>query len=105
LLPDAAALKRSRQLGLDAHSRAGDPHFVNPEKGDFRVRVDSSALQVGFENFPMDQFGVVSPRLRALARTPPLTPSQATGQTRRDPALVPWLGARVKNVVGLGLRR
>ena len=38
--------------------------------GDYRVKEGSPALALGFVNFPMDQFGVVSPELRQLARTP-----------------------------------
>ena len=56
--------------GCDAHSLVGDPMFVDPSKGDFRVKDGSPALTVGFKNFPMDRFGVQAPRLRALARTP-----------------------------------
>jgi hypothetical protein len=58
--------------GCDAHSLVGDPLFVDPAKGDYRVRDGSPALALGFQNFPMDQFGVQSPRLKAIARTPEL---------------------------------
>jgi len=56
--------------GCDANSLVGDPQFIDPAKGDFRVKDTSPALKVGFVNFPMNQFGVSSPRLRVLARTP-----------------------------------
>ena len=56
--------------GCDTHSLVGDPMFVDPAKSDFRVKDGSPALAVGFKNFPMDRFGVKTPRLRALARTP-----------------------------------
>jgi hypothetical protein len=70
LLPDAGALKRSQADHRDLHSAAGDPEFVDPARGDFRVNGGSPALKLGFKNFPMDQFGVTSPKLRAEARTP-----------------------------------
>ncbi len=70
LLPDDDALGVERVVGLDAHSASGDPQFRDPSRGDFHVRAGSPALKVGFINFPMDRFGVQSPRLRALARTP-----------------------------------
>jgi hypothetical protein len=54
----------------DKHSIVGDPGFLDPTHGDFRVRQDSPALRLGFQGFPMDEFGVVSPRLRAMARQP-----------------------------------
>jgi hypothetical protein len=56
--------------GCDAHSLVGDAQFVNAAAGDFRVKESSPALTLGFVNFPMDQFGVQSPRLKSLARTP-----------------------------------
>ncbi len=64
-----------RQSGSDQHSLAADAMFVNPAIGDYRVRNGSPALKVGFQNFPMDQFGVTSARLKVIARTPAL-PSQ-----------------------------
>jgi hypothetical protein len=36
------------------------------------VREGSPALQLGFQNFPMDQFGVQWPKLKNIARTPEL---------------------------------
>ncbi len=72
LFPDEGTLKASRALGLDSRSLSGDPLFVNPARGDYRVKDDSPALKLGFRNFAMDQFGVSSPRLRAEARTPRL---------------------------------
>jgi membrane-associated protease RseP (regulator of RpoE activity) len=47
-----------------------DAMFVDPAKGDFRVRDGSPALKLGFVNFPMDQFGVRKSELKAIARTP-----------------------------------
>lgn len=54
----------------DAHSLVGDPMFIDPARGDFRVKDGSPALAIGFKNFPMDRFGVQSPRLRSIARAP-----------------------------------
>jgi hypothetical protein len=89
--------------GRDAHSVAGDPQFINPAQGDFRVKDASPALKLGFKNFAMDQFGVVNPRLKALARTPKIDVRKSeTPASKRDPAEVDWLGARIKNVVGMG---
>lgn len=45
--------------GLDAHSSNSDPMFVDPSKGDYRVKDGSPALKLGFKNFPMDSFGVM----------------------------------------------
>ena len=72
VFPNEATRKSSQELGLDAHSLSGDPLFVDPASGDYRVKDGSPALKLGFRNFVMDQFGVSSPRLRAEARTPRL---------------------------------
>ncbi len=69
---DGQGLKFAQRLGLDSDSMAGDPQFVDAAKGDYRVKDGSAALKVGFKNFAMDEFGVVSPRLRKEARTPRL---------------------------------
>jgi S1-C subfamily serine protease len=53
----------------------------------------------------MDQFGVTDARLKALARTPFTPAVRATPlvqSTARDSAQRDFLGAKVKNVVGLG---
>jgi hypothetical protein len=46
-----------QKLGYGKGSALGDPKFVDPAAGDYRVKSDSPALKVGFENFPMDRFG------------------------------------------------
>ncbi len=85
----------------DLNSRIGDPLFVNQAAGDFRVREDSPALELGFKNFPMDRFGVQTPRLKAIARTPAIPELQDRGY--ESPAATTtaetaglWLGAKVK---------
>lgn len=100
LLPDAASLEKSHELGLDIHSLRGDPKFVDPKAGDFRVKAGSPALDIGFENFPMDKFGVQKASLRAIAREPVIP--KLTFETRVPVArqrIV--LGATVKRLRGL----
>jgi hypothetical protein len=98
----AAGLQK--QSGRDTHSMEADALFVNPAAGDYRVRGDSPALKLGFVNFPMDQFGVQAPNLKAIARTPELPGAgrPASAQSGRDGRTAAWRGATVKNVVGLG---
>jgi hypothetical protein len=92
-----------RASGRDEHSILADVLFVDPAKGDYRVKDGSPALPLGFKNFPMDQFGVTDPKLKALARTPfSSTPGPSTSAASRDPAMRDFLGAKIKNVVGLG---
>ena len=49
-----------RELGFDRNSVFGDPLFIDPQGGDFRVRPESPALKVGFKNFAMGQWGLTS---------------------------------------------
>jgi len=90
--------------GCDGHSLVGDPLFVDPANGDYRVRDGSPALELGFKNFPMDRFGVQRPRLRKIARTPALPSlSQPPGvDTAKANEVVVrhWQGARVKDLTG-----
>ncbi len=43
--------------GYDLHSEIADPLFVDPENGDYGVKENSPAINLGFENFPMNEFG------------------------------------------------
>ncbi len=87
--------------GCDAHSVVGDPLFVDAAQGDFRVRDGSPALKLGFVNFPMDQFGVRTPRLKAITRTPKIPPLN-TGGAISSVAMeeVDWQGAKLRNLAG-----
>ena len=64
----------------------------------------SPALALGFVNFPMDQFGVQKPELKAIARTPMLPVPQvvATAPVARDTTPRAWLGASVRNIADEG---
>jgi hypothetical protein len=68
------AVRLQQQSGRDEHSIVADAQFVDPAKGNYRVKQNSPALALGFVNFPMDQFGVQEPALKALARSPVLPP-------------------------------
>jgi len=96
------AVTLQQASGLDAHSIEADAVFLNPARGDYRVRAGSPALALGFRNFAMDQFGVQSPSLKTLARTPKLPGAGNEPASARDARIVDWLGAKVRNVVGLG---
>jgi hypothetical protein len=100
------ATELQKQSGRDEHSVEADALFVNPAAGDYRVREGSPALRLGFKNFPMDQFGVQWAKLKAIARRPELPRSDAaqpaTLKSGRDPRPSTWLGASVKNIVGMG---
>jgi hypothetical protein len=102
----APATALQRQSGRDEHSIVADAQFMDPARGDYRVKDGSPALALGFVNFAMDQFGVRKPALKALARTPVLpglTQAVATIATR-DTTPRGWLGAKVRNIDDEGER-
>jgi hypothetical protein len=92
-----------QQSGRDQHSLVADARFVDPAAGDYRVREDSPALTLGFQNFPMDRFGVQKPEWKAIARTPVL-PVQRTVQPQTTAApqetVRMWLQAKVRELQG-----
>jgi hypothetical protein len=102
-----AQVRRHTQFGWDINSLIGDPLFVDPANGDFRVKKGSPAFKIGFKNFPMDQFGVKKPSLKAIARTP-IIPALATPiKTKSHAKIAPlknldsiYLGATIHSIVG-----
>ena len=104
IFTDSIAYKAALKNGTDEHSIVVPIRFVNPSMGDYQITDDSQAIiQCGFQNFPMDRFGVVSPRLKKLAKQPQMsTPIMATSAIDKD--IVTWCGARIKNLDTLGER-
>ena len=96
------------EFGWDQHSIVGNPLFLEPAAGDFRVKEGSPAIDLGFKNFAMDQFGVKKPSLKAIARTPiiPALDSRSedgvssVASTQKAVADVFWLGARLHDLEG-----
>ena len=96
----------------DLESASGDPQFLDPATGDYRVADGSPALEAGFVNFPMDQFGVRKSALKAIARTPdlphyvPVAKPRKAAKAKRpagQPAAAQqgnWLGATVAALQG-----
>lgn len=100
----AADRDRYAVHGADRDSLAGDPRFVDPAAGDYRVREDSPALAVGFRNFPMHEFGVRKPALRALARRPVLPELRlridGASASADHTAWLDWMGGRLRDLEG-----
>ena len=51
-------LREQQRHGVDAHSLAVDPMFVDPENGDFRLRPGSPALEMGIVTFDRSKVGL-----------------------------------------------
>lgn len=92
-----------RQTDSDVHSLSGDPLFIDPAQGDFRVREDSPALKIGFQNFPMDRFGVQKLSLKSQARTPVIPSIQSPPESDKNVVVENreyWFGARLHSLAG-----
>ncbi len=98
----APAVRLQQQSGRDGNSLVGDARFVDPSKGDYRVKKGSPALALGFVNFPMDQFGVRKPALKTIARTPVFQNPRTGPAVARDTTRSVWLGATVRNIADEG---
>ncbi len=100
VFPTVAILRREQALGADRNSVAGNPMFINPAKGDYDVRPGSPAFKIGFKNFPMNEFGVTSPRLKALAQTPLMGREAAASPTKKS-IKRNWMGGRLRRITDL----
>jgi len=98
------ATRLRQQSGRDENSIIADAEFIDPAHGDYRVKNGSPALALGFANFPMDDFGVQKPELKAIARTPelPLPRAAAITPAARDTTPRTWMGANVRSIADEG---
>ena len=100
--------KLTQKYGWDKNSIVADPQFIDPKNGDFRVKEGSPAFDIGFKNFPMDQFGVKKPSLKAIARTPiipSLKISDAVVKMKKKKQvkdkILTWMGADISGLTGM----
>ncbi|MBC8869323.1 MAG: right-handed parallel beta-helix repeat-containing protein [Planctomycetes bacterium] len=52
------ALDKWRRMGLDAHTKFADPMFVDRENHDYRLKPDSPALALGFQEIDTSEIGL-----------------------------------------------
>jgi len=101
---DSLSLQKAQEYGTDTASIVANVRFVNAAKCDFRI--DDSCTEIfklGFQNFAMDRFGVVSPRLKALAATPKIpVPIFLAATSSVD--IITWESIQLKNLTTLGER-
>jgi len=97
------ALDNVRKNQTDAHSITGAFDFEDAARGNYTLLPGSKVFEIGFENIPMDRFGVYSQRLKALAKTPEFPLIQIIDAYDQDKTYS-WLGATIRIVNGLGDR-
>lgn len=97
-----ADLRQARAAGTDAHSLVADPGFANPAAGDYTVTNAALLQAVGFQNFPMDDFGVRPARLKALAPRPNFPALAQHVSAAPQEAAVTLQGLKLKSVETLG---
>jgi hypothetical protein len=100
---DSASLKAAWDRGTDKNSVCETLLFVNPKVGDFSLKDGSLAFSIGFKNFAMDSFGVVSPGLKTLAKKVSI-PSFLAFDKTDDEEIIDFMGAKIKNLTTLGER-
>ncbi len=96
-----AALAFAQGNKTDIHSIYGNPGFINAGTGNFSVHDTSKALQTGFKNFSMTDFGVVSPQLKRVAEKPIIKSIEIFDNTQQGKTYE-WQGAAIKNIETLG---
>ncbi|GAB5552972.1 MAG: PDZ domain-containing protein [Saprospiraceae bacterium] len=99
LFPNEESLLKAQIYNIEANSSFGDPLFNDPQELDYSVSENSPALQLGFKNFPMDQFGVQKPTLQQLAKTPDIPVIKQTDALKKASSpTVHWLRNSIKSV-------
>jgi hypothetical protein len=103
LFPDSLSLAKARFNKTDQSSIFGNPMFIDPATGNYQVAEYSPALLLGFVNFEMDQFGVVSPVLKSLSKKVVLPqPVNITSGAVNE--VVEFMGIKIKNLSSLAER-
>lgn len=101
---DSIAYSNAVGQGTDKESIVTNIKFINPGKGDFRIDSGMSDIfRLGFQNFDMDSFGVVSLELKEIADTPEFPCVTQVGQEINERILI-WNGYRLKDLSTEGER-
>jgi len=96
-------MNRFSKNDCEKNSIQGYPQFVDAAKGDYRVKIGSPALKLGFKNFPMDQFGVSKPSLKKIAKTPELPEIIIRTENEKSDIILPvatWMEVPLRDPVG-----
>lgn len=87
---DEESMRKYADYGTDTHSITGDPMFVNASEADFRIKEESPVWNIGFHNFDMHSFGVLSKRLKAIAKTPEIPALKMAVSVHEESKEVEW---------------
>lgn len=99
LFPNEKALKKAQANGTDINSVFGNPMFEDPTVGNYTLTENSAAFKIGFQNIPMDKFGVQKPSLKAIAKTPEFPVICSVDDANaKESITMNWLGATIKNI-------
>lgn len=101
IFTDPIAYSKSIANGTDNHSIATEIIFNNPAKGDFRIANNmTTVFKLGFKNFDMDRFGVVSSELKKIASIPemPAIIKVDLELEDLDEHSIHWKGLSLKNL-------
>ena len=104
IFTDMNALETARsQYGTDESSIFLPLVFSNPHEGDYTLSAPhSESAKNLFENFDMNGFGVVSPRLRTIAKKPVFSIPIVGSADNKVSGNIVWNGLRVKNIETAG---
>lgn len=91
-------LLKAQEHQVDANSGFGNPGFINPYEGNFKVEEDSPALLLSFVNFPMDTFGVQKAGLKKIRKTPDIPKIILGADPLESDSIQIWLGFSLKNI-------
>jgi len=58
-LPGEGTMARWREMGYDEHSVIADPMFVDPANGNYALKPDSPAMEIGFKPIDLSRIGLV----------------------------------------------
>ena len=103
LFPDTISLHEAQRNGTDQHSVAGKLYFINAATGNYTLAANS-AIALGYQNIPMDEFGVQKPSLKKIARHAPISGLIVDQATTDKSKVISFLGGMVKSVEGPGER-
>jgi hypothetical protein len=104
IFTDSLAYNVARKNKTDRNSIVHHVNFIDPQNGNYCVaNSDYKVFRLGFQNFDMNNFGVISQRLRLLAQTPKFS-FPVINKEVVETDIVLWQGLRIKNLQTLGER-